>query len=88
MIEPLGLPEAKGHWMRKADGTVPMRMYGAVRLTIEERDCTMEVQEIQCVSRVRIGRISPLARDWVVDPVHRKLIGNPEHGGEWIIEAH
>jgi hypothetical protein len=88
LIEALGLREVKGHWMRKADGMVPVRMYEAVRLTIQERDCTMEVQEIQGDSRVRIGRIPLLALDWVVDPVHRKLIGNPEHGGDWMIDAY
>jgi hypothetical protein len=87
LIEALGLRRAKDRSIRTPHGTVPVRMHEAVRLTIQARDCTMEVQEIQGDSPVRIGRIPLLARDWVVDSVHRKLIGNPEHGGEWIIEA-
>jgi hypothetical protein len=33
--------------MRTQNGTVQVQMYDAVRLTIQERDCVMEVQEIQ-----------------------------------------
>ena len=67
---------------------VPVRMYEAVRLTVQGRDCIMDVQEIQGDSPVRVGRIPLLALDWVVDPVHRKLIGNPEHGGKWMTDAY
>ena len=88
LIEALGLREAKRPWMRTSDGTLPVRMYEAVRLTIQQRDCIMEVQEIQGDSPVRIGRIPLLALDWVVDSAHRKLIGNPEHGGDWMIDAY
>lgn len=87
LIEALGLRRTKDRSMRMPHGAVPAGTYEAVRLTIQERDCVMEVQKNQGDSSVRIGRIPLLALDWAIDPVHRRLIGNPEHGGEWIIEA-
>jgi hypothetical protein len=37
---------------------------------------------------VLIGRIPLVAFDWVVDPKGQRLIGNPEHGREWGMDAH
>ena len=73
--------------MRTQNCTVQVEMYDAVRLTIQERDCVMEVQEIQGVSPIIVGRLPLLALDWVIDPAGSRLIGNAEHDGEWIVEA-
>jgi len=35
---------------------------------------------------VLIGQIPLEAMDFVVDRVNRKLAGNPEHRGEWMID--
>ncbi len=35
---------------------------------------------------VLIGQIPLEAMDFVVDLVNRKLAGNPEHRGEWMID--
>jgi hypothetical protein len=67
---------------------VQVRMYDAVRLTIQERDCVMEMQEIQGDSPILVGRLPLLALDWVIDPTGQRLIGNPGHGGDWIVEAY
>lgn len=73
--------------MRTPNGTVQVQMYDAVRLTIQERDCIMEVQEIQGDSPILVGRLPLLALDWVIDASASRLIGNPAHGGDWITEA-
>jgi hypothetical protein len=86
-INELGLRPTTRRPMRTPCGTVQVQMYDAVRLTIQERDCVMEVQEILGDSPILIGRLPLLALDWVVDPIGQRLIGNPEHGGEWITEA-
>jgi hypothetical protein len=39
-------------------------------------------------SPVLIGRAPLDLLDFVVDPVGRRLIGNPDHGGEWMIEPY
>jgi hypothetical protein len=33
---------------------------------------------------VLIGQVPLELMDWVVDPNGQRLIGNPEHGGEWM----
>ena len=37
---------------------------------------------------VLIGQIPLEALDFVVDPANRRLIGNPAHGGEQMIELY
>ena len=61
-------------------------MYSAVRLTIQGRDCSMDVGEVSDDMPIVIGRIPLHALDWVVDPNNQRLIGNPEHGGERMME--
>jgi hypothetical protein len=34
-----------------------------------------------------IGQVPLELMDWVVDPKRQRLIGNPEHGGEYMVEA-
>jgi hypothetical protein len=65
-----------------------MRKHAAVLLTIQKRDCEVEEQKNQGDPPVRVGRIPLLALDWVVDLVQRRLAHNPEHEGEWIIDAY
>jgi predicted aspartyl protease len=87
LIESLSLRRSTVRTMRTPGGAVPVQMHDAVRLTIQERDCVMEVQEIQGDSLILVGRIPLLALDWVIDPSGSCLIGNPEHGGEWMSDA-
>lgn len=65
-----------------------MQMYEAVRLTIQGRECVVEVHEIPDHSPVLIGQIPLEALDWVVDPNGQRLIGNPDHGGQHMAEAY
>ena len=64
-----------------------MQMYEAVRLTIQGRECIMEVYEIPDPNPVLVGQLPLEALDWVVDTVGQKLIGNPEHGGQHVVEV-
>jgi predicted aspartyl protease len=61
-------------------------IYDAVRLTIQGRDCTVDVTEVPDSVPVLIGQIPLEWMDFVVDPRTQRLIGNPEHGGEQTIE--
>jgi hypothetical protein len=65
-----------------------MPMYRAVRLTIQGRDCICDVAEIPDDCPVLVGQIPLEALDFVVDPAGQRLIGNPEHGGEHMIELY
>ena len=63
-------------------------IYGPVRLTIQDRICSVDVAEIADECPVLIGYIPLENLDLVVDPKNQRLIGNPEHGGEFMIDMY
>ena len=73
---------------RTSAGTVTVQVYGAARLTVQGRECICDVTELPDSCPVLIGQIPLEALDFVVDPGRRRLIGNPEHGGEQMIELY
>jgi predicted aspartyl protease len=87
IISQLGLLQFRTRQARSLAGTVSMPIYSAVRLTVHDRDCTVDVGEISDEFPVIIGQIPLEMMDWVIDARGQKLIGNPEHGGEQIIEC-
>ncbi len=60
--------------------------YGAVRLTVQGRDCVCDVTEVDDACPVLIGQVPLELMDFVVDPGRRQLTGNPAHGGEQMID--
>lgn len=88
VVTQLGLRPGRTRQARTSAGTTTLQMYSAVRLTIQDRDCTCDVLEIPDECPVLIGQIPLEMLDFVVDPNGQRLIGNPEHGGEDIIELY
>jgi predicted aspartyl protease len=88
LIDRLGLEMVRERMARTSAGTVLVRVFGTVKLTIQERDCPCDVVEVPDDCPVLIGQIPLEAMDWVVDPPNRRLIGNPDHNGEHIIELY
>ncbi len=86
MIEQLGLTPMRERPMRTAAGIRNFKIYGAVRLTIDERDCTIDVSELEEGCPVLIGQVPLELMDWVVDPKNQRLIGNPDHDGKWVLD--
>jgi len=62
--------------------------FETVRLTIQGRDCPVDVLEVPDNVPVLVGQIPLENLDLVVDPRGGKLIGNPEHGGEHMFEMY
>ena len=87
-IEQLGLQRYRTRKALTTGGVVESGMYGVVRLTIQERDCVVEVAEVADECPVLIGQIPLEALDFVVDPAGGRLIGNPAHGGEHMMELY
>ncbi len=88
MVVALGLRPLRTRQARGLGGTLQMPMYRAVRLTIQGRDCAIDVGEIGDEFPVLIGQIPLELLDWVVDAKGQRLIGNPEHGGEHVMEVY
>ena len=87
LIEQLGLKYFTTRQAKTATG-MPTRMYGLVRLAVQDRFCHAEVAEVADDCPVLIGQIPLEALDYVVDPRGQRLIGNPEHGGQQMIELY
>jgi predicted aspartyl protease len=87
MIDALGLEPLRTRHSRGLGGEFILPVYGTVRLTIQGRDCPLDVGAIGDEYPVLVGQIPLEALDWVVDTKGRRLIGNPDHGGEWGMDA-
>lgn len=85
-VQQLGLKRTRTRTARTAAGVMQFGIYGAVRLTVHQRDCVIEVAEIPDECPVLIGQIPLEMLDFVVDTVGQKLIGNPDHGGKQMID--
>jgi predicted aspartyl protease len=86
LIRVLGLEPVRIRKAITSAGPVTIQVYGTVRLTIQDRDCVTDVSELPDDCPVLIGQIPLEQLDFVVDLSGRRLIGNPAHGGEHVIE--
>ena len=87
LIDQLGLFAYRTREARTITGRAPLSMYRAVRLAVQGRDCIMDVAEIANEFSVVIGQVPLELMDWIVDPKNQRLIGNPAHGGEHMIDV-
>jgi predicted aspartyl protease len=88
LIQQLGLYFRQSRNARTGEGNGEVRVYNAVRLTIHGRDCITDVIELPEDRPVTIGRVLLHMLDFVIDPDGQRLIGNPEHGGEPMLELY
>ncbi|MGH9646844.1 MAG: clan AA aspartic protease [Bryobacteraceae bacterium] len=86
LIAQLGLSVLRTRPARTIAGNVEVPVYRAVRLTVQGRDCISDVGEIGNELPVVIGQVPLELMDWVVDQKRQRLIGNPEHGGEQMVD--
>src|SRR5262249_22696793 len=86
LIEQLGLKQFLTRPMRTTAGMASVNLYGLVRLTIQDRYCHVEVAEIDAICPVHIGQLPLEALDFVIDPKGQRLIGNPDHGGQHMVD--
>lgn len=88
LIHHLGLAPVSKKRVTSSTGGGEATVYEAVRLTIQDRSCTMDVLEVPDDVPVLIGQIPLEHLDFVVDLRNRTLIGNPAHGGEHVYELY
>jgi clan AA aspartic protease len=88
LIEQLGLTPFRARWVRTSSGPRTVQVYGAARLTIEGRDCLLDVIEVSDDCPVLIGQVPLELLDFVIDPKMQCLIANPAHGGEQMYELY
>lgn len=88
LIQQLGLAPVLQRETLTTGGPRQTTMYEAVRLTIQDRFCTVDVLEVPDPVPVLIGQVPLELLDLVVDPKNQRLIGNPEHGGRQMYEMY
>ena len=88
MLDILGLKHLRNRMAVTSAGPVEVRVFGTARLTLEGRDCPLDVTELPDGCPVLIGQIPLEAMDFVIDMPSRRVVGNPAHGGEHIIELY
>jgi predicted aspartyl protease len=88
LILDLGLDLVRTRTAVTSAGTKTINVYSAVRLTVDGRECATDVTEVPEECPVLIGQIPLELLDFVVDMQNRRLIGNPAHGGEQMLEMY
>ena len=88
LIEQLGLKKIKTVDAKTVAGPMSFGIFEPVKLTIQGRDCEVRVAEVADNCPVLIGYIPLELLDFVVNPKNQKLIGNPDHGGEYMIDMY
>lgn len=87
LIDQLGLTKQYEKRAMTAGGIRMMNVYESARVEIMGRLATVDTLEVPEGNPVLIGQIPLEMMDWVVDLQGRRLIGNPAHGGEQILEV-
>jgi hypothetical protein len=88
MIRELGLTKLYTKRVCNTTGVHDVDVYGTARLTIGDRFCPADVLEVADETPALVGQIPLEYLDYVVDLRGRRLIGNPEHGGEHMFELY
>lgn len=87
-IRHLGLDKKYSKRVRSTTDTKEVDFFGPVRLSIQGRECPIDVMEVPDGTPALVGQIPLEFLDFVVDLRSHKLIGNPAHGGEHMFEAY
>ena len=82
----LGLRPVGQRQLRTVHDLSVQQIYSAVRLTVESRDCLVEVAELPDGSPALLGQVPLELLDLWIDTTSQRLVGSPEHGGQWMIE--
>jgi len=88
LIDQLALIPFRSRVARTSTGLATFHVYGGVRLTVQGRECQVDVVELPEDSPVLLGQVPLELLDFVVDPANQRLIGNPAHGGEQMLEMY
>ena len=88
LIAQLGLQPYRTRQANTCGGVAAFPIYEAARLIVQGREFTGDVSEVPDECPVLIGQVPLEMLDFVVDPKSQRLIGNPAHGGEHMMDAY
>jgi clan AA aspartic protease len=87
VIDKLGLPFNRTRQTRTITGPMELKVYGSARVEVQGRACDVEVLALPEDTQALLGQLPLEAMDFWVDPTNQRLVGNPEHGGQWMAEV-
>lgn len=87
LILQLGLPFNRERETKTVTGPLKMKVYGGARLKVQGRDCDEEILALPEGRQVLLGQVPLEKMDWWIDVTERRLVANPEHGGQWMAEV-
>jgi len=85
-IEKLKLRFSRDVNVKTTNGIVKRKIYKGAEIIIQDRSVSMDILELPDDLPPLIGVLGHLALDFVVDPVNQKIMGNPLHKGEFLID--
>ena len=89
LIEELGLDFKYHRFTETPEGLRKVKVYSPVRLSVQDRECVVDVAELKNRrAPALVGQIPLELMDFVVDPRQRKITPNPAHGGKWMMELY
>jgi clan AA aspartic protease len=87
LVEQLGLDFHRMREARTVAGPMHLRVYGGATVEVQGRACNVEVIALPEGRQPLLGQIPLETLDWWIDLANRRLVGNPEHGGQWMAEV-
>lgn len=88
VIRALGLRKHETRRISTVAGPALLNRYEPVRVDLLGRYGNFDVTEVPETVPNLLGQIPLEEMDFVVDLKGRRLVPNPEHGGEWILEMY
>lgn len=87
LIEKLGLAFLQDKESRTVSGTIRLGLYAPARVEAQGRYCVTQVLALPEGRQALLGQVPLEMMDWWLDLRAQRLVGNPEHGGEWQAEV-
>jgi predicted aspartyl protease len=88
VIRALGLEKVESIMSQTSNGAARRVLYEPVQLEVQGRHGNFDVVDVADTVPNLVGQIPLEFLDFVVDSKKRKLIGNPEHGGQQMTEQY
>jgi len=86
-VAQLGLSFLQDKESRTVTGPIRLGVYAAARIEVQGRDCVTQVLALPEGCQALLGQIPLEMMDWWIDLGTQRLVGNPEHGGQWQAEV-
>ncbi|MCK6483069.1 MAG: retroviral-like aspartic protease [Phycisphaerae bacterium] len=87
MVRTLGLKFHRMRESRTVSGPMTLGVYRGAQIEVQDRTVTDEVSAFPEGCQVLLGQIPLEKLDFWIDVVNHRLVGNPEHGGQWMAEV-